>query len=136
MVLVRAISGRSDSADARIVEAIETEQVQLATSDACVNELVRVMGYPEVEALVMTRSGGLARAFRAALNLAMMGTLYHPRQLDWPNLRDPNDAWILDLALESEANYIVTRDKGVLRDAPKSSFEVLTPSEFFRRVGL
>lgn len=127
MVIVRAIGGRAGSADARIVEAIETGQARLAISDAGVNELIRVMGYPQVEALITTRPGGLARAFRAALNLAMMGTLYYPRGLDWPNLRDPNDAWLLDLALASEADHIVTRDKGMLRDAPSQA------SRFSRR---
>ncbi len=43
MVVVRGVSGRRDSADSRIVEAIETGMVRLAVSDAGVSELVRVM---------------------------------------------------------------------------------------------
>lgn len=136
MVVVRAVGGRRGSPDARLVEAVETGEIRLATSDAFVNELVRVMGYPQVEALVHSRPGGLARAFRAALNLAMMGELHHPRALHWPNLQDAGDSWLLDLALESRADYIVTRDRGLLRDTPRSGFTTVEPPELLRLINL
>lgn len=132
MVVVSAVSGRPDSSDSRILEAVETGEVRLAVSDRWLVELVRVMGKPEVEA----RIGSPARAFKMGLDIGVMGFLGRPRRLHWPNLQDPNDSWVLDLALESGADYIITRDKGVLRDAPKSGFDVLTPPEFIRRANL
>ncbi len=83
-----------------------------------------------------TKPGGLARAISAAVNLVMMGALHRPRSLHWPNLKDANDSWLLDLALESRPDYTVTRDKGVLRDAPKSGFDAITPPEFVERENL
>lgn len=136
MVVISAVSGRPGSADARILEAIETGEVRLAISDQYLVELARVMAKPEVSSMVREKPDAPARLFRTAMSIGLMGMLERPRQLDWPNLRDPNDAWILDLALASGADFIVTRDKGVLRDAPKSSFEALTPPEFIRRAEL
>ena len=91
---------------------------------------------PEVESRVR-RPG---RAFEMGLDIGVMGLLKRPRRLYWPNLRDPDDAWILDLALEAafgpEDSYIVSRDQGVLEDAPKSGFKALDPLAFLRAVGL
>ncbi|MBA2693983.1 MAG: hypothetical protein H0U65_16070 [Rubrobacter sp.] len=109
---------------------------KLAISDAGVSELVRVMSYPDVEALVTTKPGGLARVISAAVNLVTIGTLHHLRSLHWPNLNDANDSWMLDLALEAEPACIVTRDDGVLRDAPKSGFDATAPPEFVKRENL
>lgn len=132
MVVVSAVCGRPGSSNSRILEAVETGEVRLAISDQYLIELVRVMGKPKVEAKI----GSPARAFKMGLDIGVMGLLEHPRQLAWPNLQDPDDRWILDLALESGADFIITRDKGVLRDAPRSSFEVLTPPQFVRQAKL
>lgn len=132
MVVVSAVSGRPGSSSSRILEAVETGEVRLAVSDQYLIELVRVMGKPEVEAKI----GSPSRAFKMGLDIGVMGLLERPRQLAWPNLQDPDDSWILDLALESGADFIITRDKGVLRDAPRSSFEALTPPQFVRRAEL
>ncbi len=59
-----------------------------------------------------------------------MGILHHPRKYDWPIMPDPKDRWLLDLAFELRADYIVTRDRHFLDIVPELSklgFAVLTP---------
>jgi predicted nucleic acid-binding protein len=68
-----------------------------------------------------------------------MGDLYRPRRYDWPSLRDPNDRWVLDLAFESGADFVVTWDPDLLeytrdRGVPHG-FDVLTPSRLLRGLG-
>jgi predicted nucleic acid-binding protein len=58
-----------------------------------------------------------------------MGELYWPRRQDWPSLVDQKDWWALDLAWASEADFIVTRDKAILRAGKKLKLAVLEPPE-------
>lgn len=125
MVVVGGIMGRREGARARVLDAVATGEVQLAISDDQLSELVRVMGYEDVEAGI----GRPVRAFEVALDLGSMGIMYHPRRLDWPSLSDPRDRWIFDLAHESGADYIVTFDKPVCRAAEKLGFEAVTPGK-------
>jgi predicted nucleic acid-binding protein len=57
-----------------------------------------------------------------------MGQLHRPRRLDWPSLSDPNDGWIFDLAFESHAEFIVSRDARVIAAGQALDFEVLDPA--------
>lgn len=125
VVLIGAILGRPKGADAQVVRAVATGNVRLAVSDDALREVVRVLAYPEVEAKIERP----VRAFEVALALGLMGTLYHPRRLDWPSLRDPKDGWVLDLAFEAGAEHIVTRDSHLLELAPGLGFDIKTPPE-------
>ena len=49
-----------------------------------------------------------------------------------PFLADPDDELILELALASGSNYIITHNRGDFRDAGRFGVGVLTPGEFLR----
>ena len=102
-----------------------TGEVQLAISDEFLSELVKVMDYPEVESIVRRP----VQAFEVALDLGTMGLMYHPRRLEWPSLPDPNDWWVLDLAHESNADYIVTYDSAIHDAGPRLGFAVIYPDD-------
>jgi predicted nucleic acid-binding protein len=55
--------------------------------------------------------------------------MYHPRRLDWPSLRDPNDGWIFDLAYTAGADYIVTYDNAVRDAADALGFVAVLPED-------
>jgi len=48
--------------------------------------------------------------------------------------RDPKDNFLLDLIDFSKADYLVTGDKDLLRHNPFKTAEILTPTEFERRI--
>ena len=125
VVFVGAVLGSKSGADALVSRAVATGEVRLALSDDALRELVRVLGYPEVEAKIERP----VRAFEVALAVGLMGTLYHPKRLDWPSLRDPKDGWVFDLAFEAGADFIITRDTHVLDAGRTLGFEVKTPPE-------
>ncbi len=125
MVVVGGIMGRREGARAQVLDAVATGDIRLAISDDQLSELVRVMGYEDVEAGI----GQPVRAFEVGLDLGGMGTMYHPRRLDWPSLRDPRDGWIFDLAYDAGADYIVSFDRAVCDAARALGFEPLTPEE-------
>jgi predicted nucleic acid-binding protein len=63
MVIVSAVSGDPRGASALAVRAIASGEATLAISDDYLSELVRVIGYPDVE----ERIGRPVRAFETAL---------------------------------------------------------------------
>ena len=104
-VVVRALTGRLDSASSEVVRAVQTGEIRLAVSDAFLIETTRVLREPRVE----SRIGSAGRAFEVALDLAFMGRHHRPQRYDWPSVPDPNDYWMLDLALAAEADFMRRR---------------------------
>ena len=51
-----------------------------------------------------------------------------------PYLADPEDEFILELALASGAHYIVTHNRGDFRDAERFGVRVATPGEFLKAI--
>ena len=124
-VVTAAVMGSPISANSRIIDEVATGAVRLALSDDYFDELVRTMSDPRVE-----ENASVGRAVRVALVLAYMGRPYRPRKHDWPSIPDRKDWWILDLALESEADHIVTWDTRHLTPARALGFDVLNPPAF------
>lgn len=125
MVVVSAIIGKRNGPGAAVIDAVATGDVRIAISDSQLSELVRVLGYGEVESQI----GVPVRAFEIALDLATMGFMYHPRQLDWPSLTDPKDGWVFDLAYSSGADYIVSYDYAVRNAADTLGFAAMLPED-------
>jgi predicted nucleic acid-binding protein len=125
MVVVSSIFGRSDGADASVVNAVATGEVRLAISDDQLSELVRVVGYGDIEVQISRP----VRAFEVALDLGTMGFMYHPRRLNWPSLSDSNDGWLFDLAFASGADYIVSYDNAVHEAAQRLGFQTVYPRD-------
>jgi putative PIN family toxin of toxin-antitoxin system len=130
-VVIAALLGRRDSANARLVREVATGGVRLAVSDDFLSELTRKVQDPNVEGKI----GSAGRAFEIALDLGFMGRHYHPRRFPWRGLRDPGDRWVFDLAYESGADYVVTWDRDLLENAPPLGFEVRTPPQLLQEIG-
>ena len=125
MVVVAAVSGSAGGASAMAVRAVATGEARLAISDDFLGELVRVIGYPDVERLIDRP----VRAFEAALEIGTMGRMFHPRRLDWPSLRDHGDRWIFDLTFEASADHIVSFDNAVRDAASELGFSAIYPED-------
>ncbi len=134
LVVIGAIIGIPNSASHALMNAIETGEAHLAVSDDWLRELVRVLEYPRIAEQIGLEADRPARAFRIALGIGLIGSFHHPKKLDWPSLSDPNDGWIFDLAFQSLADFIVSRDKRVMAAGLALDFEVLEPKAALERV--
>lgn len=52
-----------------------------------------------------------------------------------PYLKDPKDDMILELAVESECDYIISFNKKNFKGIDKFNLEVITPKEILRKIG-
>lgn len=131
-VVVRALAGAEGSSSYRLPRAMGAGEIRLVLSDDFLRELYEVVGYPRVEARIV--SG--ARAFRLALDVGVMGEMRHPRRLDWPSVPDPGDWWMPDLAYDSGADYIVSWDPHLTDADLPLPVEVVEPPPLLRKVSL
>jgi putative PIN family toxin of toxin-antitoxin system len=114
-----------------MADAIDDGRLRLATSNACLQELRRVLGYTQLgldetqQALAYARYAARARLFeieRAAIAPEL------------PRCEDPDDQKFLDLAWHARASHLLTRDQALLKlargVARLGRFRVLQPQEF------
>lgn len=65
--------------------------------------------------------------------LRAVGTLIEERQ-PAPDCRDSKDRYLLALARDGNADFLVTNDKDLLCLSPFGACEIVTPEEFARRI--
>lgn len=129
-VVVSALVGPEGTTYHRLLDMVAAGDVLLALSNDSLRELSRVVGYPDVEPQIVSA----ARAFRYGLDLGTMGEQFFPTRYDWPSLRDPNDGWLLDLAWEARADYIISRDPHLSKATMPFPVEVLGPEQLLSRL--
>lgn len=52
-----------------------------------------------------------------------------------PTARDPDDDFLIDLAIKSRANFIITYNKRDLQQAKKLGIQLLSAKEFLQKMG-
>jgi len=106
VVIAHLTATSEDNPSGRILRACATGSLRVALSDKALTELATVVRRPSIELQIKSAS----RAFVAALDLWSHATLYHPTSIEWPTVTDRRDYWVLDLAWEARADYIVSLD--------------------------
>ena len=117
-----------------IAAAIESGAAVPVTSRACLDELNRVLAYPQFKLDTWTQRDAFAR-FRSRASLFDATDLSSPAEL--PRCADTDDQKFLELAWHSNACCLVTKDRALLRLARAVArlgrFVVLEPETFHRR---
>lgn len=129
-VVITALIGDPSGSSGQVVTAAGSGAIRTALSDALLRELGEIIRRKEYEGLIRSPS----RAFGAAVDLWTHGTLFRPKRIDWPSVTGPKDHWVLDLAWESEADYIVASDTHLTRATMPFGVEVLEPPELLARL--
>lgn len=107
VVIAHLTTSSESSYSGRFLRACGTGSLRVALSDDGLRELVDVARRPSVERQIKSAS----RALVAAMDLWSHGTLYQPTKIDWPTVLDRKDHWLLDLAWEARADFIVSWDR-------------------------
>lgn len=96
-----------------LVDAIAGRELRIITTEACIEELQRVLAYPKLKLTDSERTRGFER-FRAAATVV-------PERLvpDVPRCKDRDDQKFLDLAAAERVQYLFSRDARVLATRAK-----------------
>jgi len=109
-----------------LYRAWRAARFELVTSVVQLDELRRVSRYPKLKSILPAhRIGTLVNNLQRAIVLEQLPPL--PDDL---RVKDPNDAFLLAMALSSEANYLVTRDcrAGLLEQRSMGRTRIVTPT--------
>lgn len=109
-----------------LLHALETARVTCAVTDATVEELRRVLAYPEF-ALEPARQAALLEGYQVlsmAVETVAVGAAL-------PRCSDPDDQKFLELAAAAQAQGLVSKDRALLKlrrgCAPR--FRIMSPAE-------
>ena len=126
-VLLAALISPYGPPDA-IYRAWRGARFELVTSLAQLDELRRASRYPKLKAILPPhRVGTMVNNMQRAIVLQTLPPLPQSIEAD-----DPNDAFLLPMALASEADYLVTGDRhaGLLERDNIGRTRIVTPAIF------
>jgi uncharacterized protein len=130
-VLLGALIARHGPSDL-IYRAWRTARFELVTSVAQLDELRRVSRYPKLKSILPAhRVGTMVNNLQRAVVLERLPVL--PEGVE---ANDPNDAFLLAMALAGEADYLVTGDRraGLLQRGSIGRTRILIPAAFCAEV--
>ncbi|WP_301100884.1 putative toxin-antitoxin system toxin component, PIN family [Propionivibrio sp.] len=111
-----------------IYRAWQAGRFNLVTGAVQLDELRRVSRYPKIKAILPAhRVGTMINNMQHAI---VLGDLPHlPEGIE---VSDPNDAFLLAIALTGEADYLVTGDRraGLLQCGSLGRTRIVTPATF------
>jgi len=111
-----------------IYRAWRTAHFELVTSKVQLDELRRVSRYPKLKTLLPAhRLGTMVNNLQRAIVLDMLPPLPKGIEAD-----DPNDGFLLAMAVAGEADYLVTGDRraGLLQRGSIGRTRIVTPATF------
>lgn len=104
---------------------------QVYTSRAQISEIRAVLKKPSLQrALPTGTSQDVLRFFAKFKKLAKVLT---PRSMEW-DFSDTKDHFLLDLAMDSKANFLITGDKKLQSLLIVDKCSIVSPSEFITRL--
>ena len=115
-----------------IYRAWRAARFELVTSTAQLDELRRVSRYPKLKTILPAhRIGTMVNNMQRAI---VLGAL--PPPPDGMDLNDPNDVFLLSMALAGEADYLVTGDRraGLLQRGSAGRTRIVSPASFCTEV--
>ena len=128
-VLISALRSRN-GASFKLLSLIDSEKFTFFLS------VPLVLEYESV-AKRMSRSLGLTHSDIEDI-IDYLCTVGNHRKVHFlwrPNLKDPGDDFVLELAVESACDYIVTHNVKDFKSAMKFNLQAITPQEFLRKIG-
>jgi len=115
-----------------IYRAWRAARFELVTSTAQLEELRRVSRYPKLKTILPAhRVGTMVNNMQRAIVIVNL-----PPPPDDMELNDPDDVFLLSMALASEADYLVTGDRrsGLLQLGSAGRTRIVTPATFCAEV--
>jgi putative PIN family toxin of toxin-antitoxin system len=107
-----------DAGVAALRRGIEAQRIAVVTYEPALEELRRVLGYPQLK-LEPARQTAVFETYRATAVIATVPDGYSPAQLmlpaGFPRCRDPDDDHFLALTHHATADALVSKDRAVLK---------------------
>ena len=125
-----------DASCATLRDALRAGAVRAVTDAACRDEWLRVLGYPQLALDAARRAAAVAAFDESVRLLPTAGRPVVPAMPKLPRCADPDDQRFLELAQASGAQWLLSRDRELLKLARRTrrehGFDILTPQAWTR----
>ncbi|MEW9571481.1 putative toxin-antitoxin system toxin component, PIN family [Rhodanobacter sp. Si-c] len=112
-------------------EALRTGAVEAVTDEACRAEWLAVLGHPQLALDAVRREAAMAAFDEQMHRLPASERRLVPPALRLPRCADPDDQKFLELALACGAQWLLSRDRELLKLARRTrrehGFDIVTP---------
>ena len=120
-----------DRSVAPLKAALHDGRIQIVVNEACIDELSAVLAYPEFKLDDAQKKNHLAEVDRCTIR---HDDRRQARPTTLPRCSDPDDQKFLELARDAQADWLITRDKALLRIRRKkleaAGFRIATPMQW------
>lgn len=116
-------AGASD----KIIEKVESKEVELVLSEELIQEFIGVLGYEEIQKKIRHKNLEMRRTVEKIISLS---TIVQPSQNFSVVKDDPKDDKIIDCAVEGNVDYIVSQDNHLLKLKEFQGIKIVKPEEF------
>lgn len=115
----------------RIIECAEENLFELLLSKAIIDEFIEVLNYKEIQEKVRGRHLEMTHTIEKLISIA---SIVEPREKIKAVKDDPDDDKVIECAVEGKADYIVSRDKHLLRLKEFRGIKIASPEEFVKLI--
>lgn len=112
----------------QIILLAESKQITLIVSERLLNEITNTLSYPKLQAKLIQIGQTPDTLIETVQNLVEICSI--STTLEVPNLRDANDLFILETAVSSNVQFIITGDQDLLCLGKILSISIVTAREF------
>jgi len=128
-VLVSASFWNGDSE--RIIALAESKKLELFLSKEIIDEFTRVLGYEDIKRKI--RDKGLEMK-RTVEKIEAISTIIEPKIKIKAVIDDPSDDKFIECTVEARADYLISKDKHLLKMKSFRDIDIITPKEFLKKL--
>ncbi len=115
----------------RVLELVESEEIELLISHDILAEFIDVLAYPEVQKKAMNMNLEMRWTLK---DLSQLAKTVYPSRTIRIVLNDPDDDKIIECAVEGKVDFIISQDKHLLKLGEFEGIKIVSPMEFLKRM--
>jgi uncharacterized protein len=128
-VLVSASFWNGDSE--RIIALAESKKLELFLSKEIIDEFIRVLGYEDIKRKIKDKGLEMKRTVE---KIEAISTIIEPKIKIKAVIDDPSDDKFIECAVEARADYLISKDKHLLKMKSFIDIDIITPKEFLKKL--
>lgn len=115
----------------KIMERVESKEIELILSKEIIKEFMEVLEYEEIQQKIKNKNLDMKRTVEKIVSIS---TIVEPKQKLDVVKEDAKDNKIIECAFEGNAEYVVSQDNHLLKLDKFGEIKILTPEEFLKIV--
>ncbi|MFH1209698.1 MAG: putative toxin-antitoxin system toxin component, PIN family [archaeon] len=113
----------------RIIEKVENKELELVLSKDIIKEFIGVLNYEEIQDKIKDKNLEMQKTVEDIISISIV---IEPQQKFDIIKDDVKDNIIIESAFEGKVDYIITKDKHLLKLKEFRSIKIISPEEFLK----